>query len=61
MKAEFVPMNFDALLASLASGKVDMVGGSMSITAERQKSVDFVGPYYDGGITLVILEERLEK
>jgi polar amino acid transport system substrate-binding protein len=61
MNIEFVPMNFDALLVSLASGKVDMVGGSMSITEERQKSVDFVGPYFEGGVVLVIKKERLGK
>lgn len=60
MKVEFTPMNFDALLSSLASGKVDMVGGCMSITEERQKSVDFIGPYYVGGIALVVKKDRVE-
>lgn len=61
MKIEFVPMNFDALLASLASGKVDVVGGCMSITEERQKTVDFIGPYYEGGIVLVVNKDRLGR
>jgi len=59
MNIEFVPMSFDALLTSLASGRVDMVGGSMSITEERRKSVDFIGPYFEGGVVLVIKNERL--
>ncbi len=59
MKIELVPMKFGALLESLASGNVDMVGGCMSITAERLKSVDFVGPYYEGGIVLVVAKDSL--
>lgn len=54
MTVTLVPMGFEKLFAALASGEVDMVGGSMSITAERQKSYDFVGPYYDGGVVFVI-------
>ncbi len=61
MKIEFVPMNFDALLAALASGKVDVVGGCMSITEERLKTVDFIGPYYEGGIVLVVKKDRLGR
>lgn len=61
MKIEFVPMNFDALLAALSSGKVDVVGGCMSITEERKQSVDFIGPYYEGSVVLLIKKERLGK
>lgn len=61
MNIEFVPMTFDALLASLTSGKVDMAGGCMSITEERLKTVDFVGPYYEGGIVIVINKDSLES
>ncbi|MCL2219907.1 MAG: transporter substrate-binding domain-containing protein [Chitinispirillia bacterium] len=61
MKAEFVPMAFAGLLPALASGKVNMVGGTMSITEERLKSVDFIGPNFEGGITLVIRKDRLGK
>ncbi|MCL2480267.1 MAG: transporter substrate-binding domain-containing protein [Spirochaetaceae bacterium] len=61
MKVEFVPMAFAGLLSALASGKVNMVGGCMSITEERKKAVDFVGPNFVGGITLVINKDRLAK
>ncbi len=50
MNVEFTPMNFDALIPALESGKVDIVSGCMSITEERQKVVDFTIPYYTGGI-----------
>lgn len=61
MKIEFVPMNFNALLAALSSGKVNVVGGCMSITEERKQSVDFIGPYYDGSVVFLIKKERLGK
>jgi ABC-type amino acid transport substrate-binding protein len=59
MSIEFTPMNFSELLPSLAAGKFDMAGGSMSITEERLKSVDFIGPYCEGGIVLVVRKERV--
>ena len=61
MSIEFVPMNFDALLTSLAAGKVDVVGGTMSMTEERMKSVDFIGPYFEGGVVFVVKADRLAK
>ena len=48
-----MPCNFGALLETLLAGKADMVGGSMSITPERQRSVDFTDGYYSGGIFLL--------
>jgi len=61
MHIKYVNMPFGALLPALASGEVDMAGGSMSMTEERMKSVDFIGPYFDGGITLVVKSGRLGK
>jgi polar amino acid transport system substrate-binding protein len=58
MKVEFATMTFDGLLPALASGKVNMAGGSMSITEERLKSVDFIGPNFEGGVVLVVKKER---
>jgi polar amino acid transport system substrate-binding protein len=59
MKVRFFPMPFAELLPALLSGKADMVGGSMSMTEERMKSVDFIGPNFDGGVVLLIKRERL--
>lgn len=61
MTVEFVPLSFTEFFDALDSGRVDMVGGSMSITEERKKTVDFVGPYYEGGVVLVIKADRLGK
>ena len=58
-KVELIPMSFGGLLAALKSGKVDMVGGAMSVTPERAKSVDFAGSYYQSGIALLVRKEAI--
>jgi len=53
---EIVPQDMDFMgeIPSLMSGKVDFVGSAMSITSERQKTVYFTEPVYDGEVMLVI-------
>jgi polar amino acid transport system substrate-binding protein len=52
-------MPFRELIPALLSGRLDMVGGSMTITDERLKSVDFIGPYFEGGTALVVRKENM--
>jgi ABC-type amino acid transport substrate-binding protein len=59
MNLTVVTMPFGELLPALAAGEIDMAGGSMSITAERLEAVDFIGPYFEGGTTLVIKRSRM--
>lgn len=51
---ELIPTSFSSLIPMLASGKVDMVAGCMSITDQRKESVDFATSYYQGGIVMVV-------
>lgn len=44
-RMEVVEMPFNALVASLAAGKVDILANSLVDTEERKKSVDFTIPY----------------
>jgi ABC-type amino acid transport substrate-binding protein len=60
MNVEFIPMLFNELLPTLAAGEIDMAGGNVSITEERLKTFDFVGPYMEGGVVLVIKRSRAE-
>ncbi|MEX4004863.1 transporter substrate-binding domain-containing protein [Paraburkholderia sp. EG285A] len=44
VKCQWVTMDFDALIPALKAKKVDAVYAQMSITKEREKSVDFTNP-----------------
>ena len=59
LQVEFVPLEFSALIASLASGKVDMIADSLSITEERQKLVDFSNPYMLEKTFVLVLKANL--
>ncbi len=47
-------MEFGAMIPALISGKVDMIGAGLSITAERAKKVLFSQPYYLGGLAVIV-------
>ena len=53
-KLEIMDMDFSAIIPSLVSGKSDMAGDFIAITAERAKSVLFSIPYYKGGTVVVV-------
>ena len=46
LDAEIVTTAWDGIIGGLLANKYDAIVGSMSITEERSKVVDFVGPYY---------------
>jgi len=45
---------FDGLIASLKTGKIDLIISSMTATEERSKSIDFSIPYLKTGLTLLL-------
>lgn len=51
---EYVPTDFNGILVALESGKFDTVVSSLSITAERQKEIDFSKPYIQGGQIVIV-------
>ena len=53
-KLQLREMGFDAVLASVESGKADLAIGSISITEERRSVMDLTVPMYDGAITVVV-------
>ena len=53
VKAEFVPTAWDGIIPALLAGKFDVVIGGMSITPERNLTVNFTLPYANSGIHMV--------
>ncbi|WP_394147442.1 basic amino acid ABC transporter substrate-binding protein [Shewanella atlantica] len=49
-------MKFDSLIVALNAGKVDFIASGMTITPERQESVNFSKPYYEA--TQVVLVNK---
>jgi len=53
MKFEIIDMEFDALIPSLTSKKIDMAISAITITEERKQQVDFSLPYYVANQVLI--------
>ncbi len=56
MKLEIKDMAFDSLITAVSSGSVDMVLAGMTVTPEREESVNF-SESYATGIQVVIVKE----
>lgn len=56
VKPVFITNDWDGIIAGLRAGKFDTVIGSMTITPERERAVDFVGPYYRTGRGIFVLD-----
>lgn len=59
LELRLVTMPFAELLPALERGDVDMVISGLTITAERNARVAFVGPYFISGKSLLTKSERL--
>ncbi len=58
---EVKDVDFDALIPSLTTGKIDMIIAGMNPTEERAKSVDFTDIYYTQKDVIVIRSEDADK
>ncbi|MBP1908982.1 basic amino acid ABC transporter substrate-binding protein [Methanolobus bombayensis] len=57
---EWKDLEFDALIPALQSGQIDMIVSGMTITAEREESVDFSDPYINAGLALAVAADNDE-
>lgn len=57
MEVTMESMEFDSLLVGLQNGKVDAIIAGMTITPERQESVDFSTPYYTATQVMIVMED----
>jgi len=58
-----VPMStaWDGIIAGLLANKYELICGSMAITEERLKSIDFSDPYYRSGAQLFVKQGSAVK
>ena len=56
LKLEVVDMEFDSLIASVQSGKVDIVLAGMTVNEERKKNVDFTDSYANGVQVIIVAD-----
>lgn len=57
MEAKPVTAPWESLISGLKADKYDAIIGSMTITDERKKEVDFTDPYYVSGPKLFVRED----
>jgi polar amino acid transport system substrate-binding protein len=57
--ATFTQMPFGSLIASTATGKVDMIVASIFITEERSQRIDFSDPYHSAGVLVYALKTNI--
>ncbi len=56
MTAEVEDMNFDSVIASVQSGKVDVGMAGMTVTEDRKKMVNFTEPYATSTQVIIVNE-----
>ena len=57
LKVKIVDMDFDSLIASVQSGKIDMSLACMTVTEERKQNVDFTDSYATGVQVIIVKED----
>ncbi len=59
LRVEVDKMPFSALIASLSSGKTDLIGSGVMITPERQKQILFSTPYRTRSLCFLALKKNI--
>lgn len=57
MELEIVKTEWDGLVPSLLSGKIDCIIAGMSPTEERKVTIDFTDPYYESELCIVVKKD----
>ena len=53
-----VNVDFDAVIASVISGKADLAAAGLTVTEDRKRSVDFSEPYLTTGIVVIYRKDN---
>ena len=59
-KAELQQLPFDGIIPALQAGTVDATISTMTITAERAKTVDFSHPYFKAGLAIAVQDSNTD-
>ena len=57
MDLEIVKTEWDGLILSLTTGKIDCIIAGMSPTEERLMTIDFTDPYYESDLVIVVRKD----
>lgn len=57
MKVEIVETDYSSLIPALTEGNIDLIISSMTITAEREKVVDFSNPYTNSQLMMLVYKD----
>ncbi len=60
-KVEVINMPFDGLIPAMLTSQIDAAIAGITITPERAKKVDFSEPYYNSGLSTIILASNQDK
>lgn len=60
IEIEYETLEFDGIVAGISSGRFDIAIAGMTITKERQESIDFTQPYYEAGLILAVRDDNEE-
>lgn len=55
VKVEIANITFDGLIPALEAGNIDVIISGVTINEARQKKVLFSDPYYESGLTMVVV------
>ena len=57
LECVITPTAWDGIIPALTAGQIDVIMSSMSITAERDKTIDFSDKYYTTPVTVVTAKD----
>ncbi|NJN03065.1 MAG: basic amino acid ABC transporter substrate-binding protein [Leptolyngbyaceae cyanobacterium SL_1_1] len=61
LDVEFESLPFDGIIPALQAGTVDAAISAMTITAEREETVDFSQPYFKAGLAIAVREDSASE
>lgn len=58
LKYHFKEVDLPGMIKGPADGSLDAAVGALTITAEREKSIDFSQPFYETGLSIAVPKDR---